>query len=379
VALKWCVDDVPETWVREQFGDLMVQHIINMRQEDGWSQAHRDVAVFIGKLKIARVKFMRERVRYVTDVKKLRLTMVALKFQRNKAVANLNENRQNSQKKLSVKAKEKAQKERLMLVEKIKADIVKLMDNPPKKKTKVQASWLGKTVKGETVPLDEEFVRTAFGDMFTNEVMGLKRGFVDIPVGDYKPSRLADYPNLFSSDAYPMKFMQQEGKDLCVSKSLASALYAMGWHEVAIEVDAYGEEILNGAVVEAIERVGKFTRKLLPNWVTMRLLPKNFDHTHHLNENDLVLGALMASDGSCSHAITIHGSGLVFDANESIALPLCKESLDYCTSTATVLSEFVRFKRGWWFRYEGKKPSRLEKMMINTEEDGVELEDDFFG
>ena len=144
-------------------------------------------------------------------------------------------------------------------------------------------------------------------------------------------------------------------------------------------MDAYGEEILNGAVVEAIERVGKFTRKLLPNWVTMRLLPKNFDHTQHLNENDLMLGALMASDGSCSDAVTIHGSGLVFDANESIALPLCKESLDYCTSTATVLSEFVRFKRGWWFRYEGKKPSRLEKMMINTEEDGVELEDDFFG
>jgi hypothetical protein len=222
-------------------------------------------------------------------------------------------------------------------------------------------------------------VRTAFGDMFTNEVLGLKRGFVDIPVGDYKPSRLAEYPNLFSSEAYPMKFVQQEGKDLCVSKSLASALYAMGWHEVAIKVDGFGEEILNGAVVEAIERVGRFTRELLPKWITMRVLPNKFDHTKDLNENDLVLGALMASEGSCSHAVTIHGSGLVFDANESIALPLGKESLDYCTSTATITSEFVRFKRGWWFRYEGKRPSKLKRMMINMKENGEECEDDIFG
>ena len=111
----------------------------------------------------------------------------------------------------------------------------------------------------------------------------------------------------------------------------------------------------------------------------MRVLPNNFDLTKDLNDNDLVLGALMTSDGSCSHAITIHGSGLVFDANESIALPLGKESLNYCTSTATIISEFVRFRRGWWFRHEGKKQSKLKRMMIkNTNENGEECEDDIF-
>jgi hypothetical protein len=207
--------EVPEDWVREQFGDLMVQQIINMRQEDdGWTQAPRDVALFIGKLKIVRIKFMRESVRYVTDVEKLRTAMAALKHQRNKAIANLDDNfrRERTPKKLSQKAKKKEHVKRIMLVQQIKAEIVELMEDPPRKKTKIQASWLGKTVKDETVPLDEEFVRSAFGDMFINEVMSLKRGFVDIPVGDYKPSRLADYPNLFMSEAYPMKFMQQEGK-----------------------------------------------------------------------------------------------------------------------------------------------------------------------
>ena len=48
---------VPESWVKEEFGELMLQQIIYMRQEDlGWTQTPRNVAVFIGKWKIARVK-----------------------------------------------------------------------------------------------------------------------------------------------------------------------------------------------------------------------------------------------------------------------------------------------------------------------------------
>ena len=200
----------------------MVQQIINLRQEDdGWTQAPRDVAVFIGKLKIARVKFMRESVRYVTDVKKLKKTLMALKHERNKAIVNcdLRYRRERRPYRITKKAAHEEQVKRLMLVNQIKKEIVELMENPPKKKTVVQASWLGRTIKGDTVPLDEEFVRTAFGDMLNVEVMSLKRGFVDIPVEDYKPSRLAEYPNLFSTEAYPMKFVQQEGKFLCVSKS----------------------------------------------------------------------------------------------------------------------------------------------------------------
>jgi hypothetical protein len=69
----------------------------------------------------------------------------------------------------------------------------------------------------------------------------------------------------------------------------------------------------------------------------------------------------MASDGICSQAITIHGSGYIFDANGSGTLPLGKEALDYCTSTAKVKTEFVRFMRGWRFCYEGKKPSKVNK------------------
>ena len=103
-------------------------------------------------------------------------------------------------------------------------------------------------------------MRTAFGDMFINEVMGLKRGFVDIPVGArlqaFTISRISE-PFLKLSISNEIRATGRE--DLCMSRSLASALYAMGWHEAAIKVDGLGEEILNGAVVEAIDRVSKFT------------------------------------------------------------------------------------------------------------------------
>ena len=52
-----------------------------------------------------------------------------------------------------------------------------------------------------------------------------------------------------------------------------------------------------------------------------------------------MVGVLIASDGSCSHAVTIHGN-FVFDANETVVLPLFKEALDYCTSTAKVKKYF---------------------------------------
>ena len=103
-----------------------------------------------------------------------------------------------------------------------------LIQKPPRKKTIVEASWIGKTEKGENVRSDENFVRTAFGDIFCDEIMAFKRGFVNIPVGDYKPSRLTEHPHLCVVGACDVKFRQSEGKDLCVTKSLASAFYAMG-------------------------------------------------------------------------------------------------------------------------------------------------------
>jgi hypothetical protein len=42
---------VDEAWLRDEFSEVDVQHIINMRLEDNWIQAPRDIEVWIGKHK----------------------------------------------------------------------------------------------------------------------------------------------------------------------------------------------------------------------------------------------------------------------------------------------------------------------------------------
>ena len=61
-------------------------------------------------------------------------------------------------------------------------------EDVPRNSITVSEKWLGKMVDGNTTVLEEEYVRKTFGDIFTDELKQVKRGFVDIPVGDYKPS-----------------------------------------------------------------------------------------------------------------------------------------------------------------------------------------------
>ena len=190
-----------------------------------------------------------------------------------------------------------------------------------------------------------------------------KRGWVDIPVGDFKPSRLNDHLDLKVIGAPEIQFVQLEGKDLCVTKSLASAFFALGWHDAASKIDAFGEDILRGAAVDALRRVIKHAKNVFPPWIIIRQLPTNFNWKDDLKDNEVVVGVLRASDDSCSHAVTIHGN-FIFDANEKVALRLCDEALDYCTSTETVQSKFVAFKLGYRFFYEGKRPLRRSKMRL---------------
>ena len=166
-------------------------------------------------------------------------------------------------------------------------------------------------------------------------------------------------------DAPAIQFMQSDGNDRCVSKSLASALFALGWHEKAQVIDTFGDLILNGAVVDSMKRVKNKAREVLPPWIVISPINQTFDWKSDLRENELVLGVLFASDNSCSHAVSIHGN-YIYDANEPVALPLTDEALDYCTSTETVKTSFICFKFGFRFFYEGQRQGRLLKMKLAT-------------
>jgi hypothetical protein len=53
-------------------------------------------------------------------------------------------------------------------------------------------------------------------------------------------------------EAPPVRFVQSEGEDLCVSKSLAGALFAIGFEGAAEAINHYGERQLRGGTVDAI-------------------------------------------------------------------------------------------------------------------------------
>ena len=144
------VIEVPEAWVKEQFGDLMLQQIINMQQEHhGWTQTPRNVAFFIGKWKIARVRYLPKRVRFITDAKLLTKKLKKLKTME----AELNS--KSNQKKNSGRTRKVPPRD-------YETQRTNLIQKPPKKKTIVEASWIGKTEIGDKVALDEDFVQTAF-------------------------------------------------------------------------------------------------------------------------------------------------------------------------------------------------------------------------
>ena len=127
------------------------------------------------------------------------------------------------------------------------------------------------------------------------------------------PLRLNDHLDLKVIGAPEIQFVQSEEKDLCVTKSLASAFSALGWHEAASKIDAFGEDILRGAAVDALRSVIKRAKNVFPPWIIIRQLKDD------LKDNNIVVGVLRASDDSCLHAVTIHGN-FMFDANEKIAL-----------------------------------------------------------
>jgi hypothetical protein len=98
-------------------------------------------------------------------------------------------------------------------------------DSPGKRMKQIQAPGYWEVIfHGEIQPMRtyDEFV-SQFKKGFLNEVKRLRCGFVDKPVGDFKESHLHNNPNLMVPEAPPVRFVQSEGEDLCVSKSLASA------------------------------------------------------------------------------------------------------------------------------------------------------------
>ena len=219
----------------------------------------------------------------------------------------------------------------------------------------------------KAMKVDDDFLKD-LPAKFLSEVKRMHHGFVDIPVGDFKVSHVQQHPNLVVNDAPSLRFRQSDGEDLCVSKALASVLHILGFTEQAQLINQYGKTQLEGGSVHVLKKVGQFATLVLPPWIQRKELKKSksFDWQRLKEksmERSILVGVLTESDGNASHAIAIHG-GFVYDANESFALPLCKEALDYCCSTQEIRNEFLHFQKGMIFSYTGTKQEKVNQMTL---------------
>jgi hypothetical protein len=337
MALNTIVCPVSERWMRDEFPPEVLEHVVNMTsKEDGFITIPEGVTFQILDKKIIRVRYQPSQVRRILDAEKVReMGEAALRNQR----------------RLKKKRQGKAE-------DQSKNDV-------PKKEITTQPRWVVKFEDDTTMVVAEEVVRGEFGDIFTEELKSLNRGYVDVPVGDSKISRLSMNPELVCLHPPRVFYTQSPGRDLCVSKALASVLHQLGFISEAEKINLYGEQFLVGGTVDALKKIFAYAATTLPTFIQGRELPRHFDWKTMVSADltTILLGAIWASDGSISHAIAIHG-GFIYDANETLAIPLTQEALDYCSSTETVKSTFVEFWRGYTFAYKGKKPSRIEKMTL---------------
>jgi hypothetical protein len=184
---------------------------------------------------------------------------------------------------------------------------------------------------------------------------GKTNGFINVPPGDSKPK----CTNAISCNRFPIHFHQQ-GKQTCVCSSFASALWAVGLQSMAHKVAELASTMSETHSV--LHQVGGFMSK---TWLQpVKISPKKkrpwpYPLLTADLQNAIALVVLVASDGSRSHAITVH-DGLIFDSNEDFALTLCQENLDALCSTPLRQSTFKAVATGYIFR-DQKNEDRIKK------------------
>jgi hypothetical protein len=150
---------------------------------------------------------------------------------------------------------------------------------------------------------DETFAKANFPDAYISKLMQMKKGFVDTPVGDFKVFHLSEHPSLHvHGGAHRVRFSRTDGQDLCVSKSLALALFSLGFQEEAFRIEAYRISDLQGGAVDGFGKVIRFAKTVLSAWIITKCVkrPGTFNWKTDLNERTLLLGVLNESDGNCS-------------------------------------------------------------------------------
>jgi hypothetical protein len=181
------------------------------------------------------------------------------------------------------------------------------------------------------------------------------QGYILIPEGNNEAHEEGKVT--FLENAPVAKYWNSKGNPddrRCVVDSAASGLHHLG-HTTLAEfcasadhtkelcgMDHFRDVVINHSTREdrCLFVVVKLRKKeIYSNWDTLVDAPKY----------RLCLLGIESSDGKTDHAICVIGNW-IFDSNFEKALPLTKESLDICASSAERKSVFVKVTRGYLLR-----------------------------
>lgn len=211
--------------------------------------------------------------------------------------------------------------------------------------------------KGEE-DISESYLRDNFPKAYIDAVIDYRmrpggQGFINVPAGDVviRDGLTIPLQNNFGLK-HKIQFKQHK-QDTCVYSSFASALWCIGIHDLATTLATRATENLHSHRI-----LQHLANDMNGHWLQSVKIKQNARKRFNLLEEDLqqsiAVVVIQASDGQCSHAITVH-DGLVFDGNEDFAIPLTQANLDYICSTNEQKATFVGVASGYVFREQGKR------------------------
>ena len=210
---------VSEGWVRlAGFANGVVEHVISMDSGFGFVPVPEGVKILMNPREVQRVKYVQPTARWVLDLEAVRA----------KAQKLVEEEKQEMRKRIAIETGKQIDQELVSpskrrqksTQEKIEKEYRrKEINNMPMKEV-IPGGYWQVIFQDNSRPMrtDETFVKANFTDAFISELMQMKKGFVDIPVGrDFKVSHLSEHPSLHVHGAPRVRFPQTDGQDLCIS------------------------------------------------------------------------------------------------------------------------------------------------------------------
>ena len=210
----------------------------------------------------------------------------------------------------------------------------------------------------EYVELTPEWVALNISPEFQTMLKELRdpktEGYVLIPEGSNEAHEEGTVQ--FLDNAPPAKYWNKSGNPRnkrCVIDSVASGLYHLGHISLAKRIaEANGTNLLCGMEFFCDIITNYSTKEERKLFVLVRLkkgILSNWDTLVDAKKYRLCMLGIASSDGKTDHAICVVGDW-VFDSNFEKALPLSKETLDICASSAERETHYVKATRGYLLR-----------------------------